>query len=226
MNSAQRREWRRTVFGHEELTPAQRLVLLALESFADWPDGTNARPGVARLAGICGMEVCAVKRALKRGRELGLIQQTARANPRRGLAATHRLVSQTDSTCTAVHLEQDFKVARDEFLGSPNGVSRCTAVPPTYTDQSIGTEGPPRFCSQHPDGTEESCGPCGTARRNRKHWESEKADRDRQAREARKRAREDCRHCGGYLYLLGDDGTPVEPPVWCPICKPAQAVVG
>ncbi len=131
MNAEQRRQWRRHVFGCPELTAAQRLVLLALEGFADYPAGTNAHPGIGQLAGICRMEQRAVKRALTRARELKLIEQTARANPKRGYAAVHRIVSQHISRCTASHLESDFKVTPGTFQGDSEDVSRWPAVPPT-----------------------------------------------------------------------------------------------
>lgn len=107
MNAEQRREWRRYVFGCTDLTVAHRLVLLALETFADWPAGTNARPGVARLADLCGLKTSVVEKALARGRGLELIQQTARANPRRGLAAVYRLVPVPASTRTDIQVEED-----------------------------------------------------------------------------------------------------------------------
>ncbi len=228
MNPAQRREWRRRLFGCPELTPAQRLVLLALEGFADWPEGTNARPGVVRLAELCRLEERAVKRALGRGRELGLIEQTARANPRRGWAATHRLVSQpdsqTDSTCTVSHLETGFKVTRETVQGDSFGRSRCTAVPPTYPDQYKGTEEPPRYCPEHPNDTDDNCRPCGRQRKKHERWQTEQAERNRQAAEARAQARAECHLCDGYGWAIGPDGTPLEPARRCPGCNPVEAV--
>ena len=44
--------WRRHVIGlpKADLSPDQKLVHLALETFADYGDGTNARPGIQALA--------------------------------------------------------------------------------------------------------------------------------------------------------------------------------
>lgn len=91
----QRRDWRDYVLGAKALTLAQRVVLLALETFADYRDGTNARPGIERLTRKCGLTDRAVETALKRGRELGLIQRTA--NGFKGHAAVYRLVPAPDS---------------------------------------------------------------------------------------------------------------------------------
>lgn len=142
MNAAQRREWREHVYGCPRLTLVHRLVLLALADFADWPDGTNARPGVERLAEICSIGERSVKEALRRGRDLKLIHQTARANPKRHLAAVYQVANQHVSTCTPVHVENvsrgtpvhvesDFKGQTTHFQGANQDVSRCTPVHPT-----------------------------------------------------------------------------------------------
>ncbi|BBZ22822.1 helix-turn-helix domain-containing protein [Mycolicibacter hiberniae] len=140
MNREQRRDWRRHVLGCTELTATQRLVLLALETFADYPAGTNARPGVANLADMCRFGERVVKSALERGRRLKLIEQTARANPKLGLAAVYSLLPAPTSKCTSVHLETDFKVHDRTFQGARNDVSRCTTVPPTNPYQSSNTK--------------------------------------------------------------------------------------
>jgi hypothetical protein len=128
VNREERREWRRHVFGHADLTHGQRLVLLALEGFADYPAGTNARPGVVALAEMCGFGERVVKSALKRGRRLKLIEQTARANPKLGLAAVYRLLPAPVSRCTSVHVETDFKVHETTFQGAP------PCPPPIHTN--------------------------------------------------------------------------------------------
>lgn len=81
MTPEQRRDWRDYVLGAETLTLAQRVVLLALETFANYHDGRNARPGMDKLTQKCGLTDRAVEKALKRGRELGLIQRTANGYP-------------------------------------------------------------------------------------------------------------------------------------------------
>lgn len=154
MNKQQRREWRAQVFGHAELTPAQKLVLLALEGYADYPAGTNARPGVAALAGMCGLKTRAVEGALQSGRQLKLIEQTSRANPIRGLAAVYQLLTPRadggDSTRVSMRIEGDvnphegadrngIQPARNEIQPARNSDSTRTSVQPTNPYQSINT---------------------------------------------------------------------------------------
>lgn len=107
MNREQRREWRRFVFSCSDLTVGQRLVLLALETFADFPEGTNAHPGNGLLAEWCGFGTTEVENALRQGRKLALIEKTARQNPKRGLAAVYRLLPVSFSTPTIKQLETD-----------------------------------------------------------------------------------------------------------------------
>lgn len=88
----QRRRWARMVL-KSELTAAQKTVLFALETYADWSDGTNAFPGEIQLSELCGMTTRAIRMALDRGKAVGLIQQTQRANPKAHKAAVYRLVA-------------------------------------------------------------------------------------------------------------------------------------
>jgi hypothetical protein len=143
MNRQERLEWSDFVFASHELRPAHKLVLLALSKFSDWPTGTNARPGVALLADRCALSHRAVDAALNVGRCLGLIEQTARANPKRHLAATYRLLpapvsirtsvrtqreSEPTSTRTSVRTETGFQPAQNEFQSAQTGVSIRTTV--------------------------------------------------------------------------------------------------
>jgi hypothetical protein len=139
MNREQRRHWRRYVFGHPDLTLGERLVLLALETFADFPDGTNARPGVAVMAEMCGFRTRVVELALARGRQLRLIEQTARANPKLGLAATYRLVPLPISTRTTVQVETDFNPHETRFNPHEDDISTRTTVQPTNKDDQSNT---------------------------------------------------------------------------------------
>lgn len=149
MTPEQRRAWRRRVFAESELTAAQKLILLALETFADYPEGTNARPGVAILAEMCSLKTRVVEAALHEGRRLDLIERTARANPKRGQAACYRLVStrtdmhvETGSTRTDMRIESGFQPARNEFQPARNGVSTRTLMQPTNPSTPIqNTEG-------------------------------------------------------------------------------------
>jgi hypothetical protein len=142
MNATQRREWREYVYGCTDLTEGQRLVLLALESRADYRDGTNARPGVDGLARMCALKPRIVEYALARGRQLNLIQQTARANPKRGLCAVYRLVpapainphGDADRSDFNPHGDADrtdFNPHETEFQPARNGVSTRTSVQPS-----------------------------------------------------------------------------------------------
>lgn len=139
MNREERRAWRRYVLGCQQMTHGERLVLLALETFTDYRDGTNAHPGVAVLAQICNVSDRLVKQALDHGRQLGLIAQTARANPKAHKSATYKLLStcssvhvETDSECSSVHVETDFNVQNSDFNVQKDGVSKCTSVHTTY----------------------------------------------------------------------------------------------
>lgn len=86
----------------------------------------------------------------------------------------------------------------------------------TYVDAT----GPRPKCSKHQQNAEdESCRPCMLRRK----WDEEHAaeieadelDRRRTARAAAARAVTECRLCDDAGWLLGADGTPVEPSVRC-----------
>lgn len=137
MTPDERRAWRRRVFGAADLTTAHKVVLLALETFADYRSGADARPGVAVLAEMCGLGISAVEKALRQGRELGFIEQTLRANPKRGLAASYQLLStRTDvrteivSTRTSERVEETFNPYESAFQPVREGVSTRTCVQP------------------------------------------------------------------------------------------------
>lgn len=88
-----RRKWMRLVLRMPtaELSASCKTVLLALESYADYRDGTGAHPGEQNLAEAAGVDVRTVRRALAAGRSLALIKQTAAANPKAGKAAEYSL---------------------------------------------------------------------------------------------------------------------------------------
>lgn len=121
-----RRQWIRRVLGCTDLSAAQRNVLLALETFADYLDGSNAHPGETNLAEICGLTTRAVRTALSRGCELGLIKKTANENPRASRAAVYRLVlSGEPITGTAVPVKEPITGTAVPVNNSTTG----TAVP-------------------------------------------------------------------------------------------------
>ncbi len=86
--------WRRRVIAMPKgaLSPSQKLVLLMLETFADYRDGTNAHPGIQVLAEMCGLTTNAVGPALRHGRDLNLIERTEVANRGGGKADVYRLI--------------------------------------------------------------------------------------------------------------------------------------
>ncbi|MBI3226612.1 MAG: hypothetical protein HYZ39_16315 [Mycolicibacterium cosmeticum] len=88
-------------WSRQELSAAQKNVLLTLETYANYDDGTNAHPGEKKLAeSTGGLTERAVREALKRGRELGLIVRTADENPKAHLAAVYRLSMPSESGFT------------------------------------------------------------------------------------------------------------------------------
>lgn len=226
MTPAQRRDWRRTILGHPDVTPAQKIVLLALETFADYPEGTNARPGADRLARTCGLKLRAVEGALRLGIELGVIERTARANPKRGLAAVYCLISSgttmpvdSASIGTAVPVESAFLPARNEFQPARNDVSTGTTVQPTKSLPRENTKGALRLpdetsrCGRHRGMLKPpSCNVCKQIRIS----EQQSAGADAAAiRDEAAHRRRRCRMCDEAGWLLGEDGTPSEPARKC-----------
>lgn len=67
------------------------------------------------------------------------------------------------------------------------------------------TEPPSEFCPKHPAGTDEDCGPCGTARRRREAWDKAKPERERQERAARQALIDACTGCDQHGMVLDLD---------------------
>jgi len=185
-----RRQWIRRVLGCTELTAAQRNVLLALETFADYLDGSNAHPGEINLAEICGLTTRAVRTALGRGCELGLIKKTANENPRASRAAVYRLLLSDESiTGTAVPVKESITGTAVPVYNSTTGTAvpvynphhrnghdtiTGTAVPPTKSStkttvlRNWGTSPAPHIAEDtHPDLPSRFCDahPLGTRRK-------------------------------------------------------------
>lgn len=91
MTPAERRDWTRIVLGHADLTAAQKVVVIALSTYADFESGRRAFPGEQRLATDTGLGVRAVRYGLTAAVELGLIERTALPNRRGGRATTYAL---------------------------------------------------------------------------------------------------------------------------------------
>ncbi|MEX3644483.1 hypothetical protein [Mycolicibacterium porcinum] len=159
MGPERRRQWIRRVLGCEGLTAAQKTVLIALETYADYEDGSNAHPGEILLSEICGLTTRAVRSALARGRELALIEQTAVENPRAGRAAVYRLVLITSTTGTAVPVKEPTTGTTVPVNNSTTGTAvpvynhptTGTAVPVTGTATSPSPEQPFRPPSHSPE---------------------------------------------------------------------------
>ncbi|MDM1889032.1 hypothetical protein PP292_24445 [Mycobacteroides abscessus] len=228
-----RRQWIRRVLGCTDLSAAQRNVLLALETFADYLDGSNAHPGETNLAEICGLTTRAVRTALSRGCELGLIKKTANENPRASRAAVYRLVLSGATTGTAVPVNNSITGTAVPVYNSHhrNGHDTITgtAVPPTKSCtnnsrvlRNSGTspapritedthpEPPSRFCDEHPMGTRGNCGNCANARTAFNAWQAHQAVRDVEIAQADTRRRHEqrvnCPWCHGTnLRDIGDD---------------------
>jgi hypothetical protein len=98
--------------------------------------------------------------------------------------------------------------------------SAATAAPPPMSPE----DEPDRYCQAHmPDGTDAHCRPCGQARQRHQRWQADQVERDRVTAEARRTIRLGCTLCAGGFWVVGPDGTPVEPAQACPVCKPRSA---
>lgn len=208
MKPAERRGWRWHVAASVELRPSERLVLLMLQEFASYEDGTGARPGVDVLAAACGgLSRRTVDRALNRGMDLGLIVRTADATWRK--AAVYKLTIPPDSASPVTHYGTDSAppVTHYESDSAPPvthyGARNAPPVPTqcatgdasTYQEQThtgvlrnrgtspelsiaAHTDPPPRFCDKHPHGTRGKCGDCANARTAFQAWQALAAERD------------------------------------------------
>ncbi|QZT60934.1 helix-turn-helix domain-containing protein [Mycolicibacterium austroafricanum] len=159
MDARRWHQWCGHVLRHPDLTPAHKLVLLALAQFSDYPQGTNARPGVEVLAEACGLGERVVLYALGAARRLKLIKQTQPANVKRGRAAVYQLLPALATTCTDVHLVDPNQVHAHSRPGAQNDTNRCTSVHPTDSlpsqDRGVSPEsgtalGEPRPSSDDP----------------------------------------------------------------------------
>lgn len=202
----------------DELTPAQKTVLIALETFADFRNGDNAYPGVGTLAAMCRVDEKTVRRALDAAwNRLGLIDRTARANPKAHKSAVWRLVSTgqqspVEDVSTGQQspvdtpIEPDFYRASSAFLPDNFGVSTGLQSPPTLGDLSIeggraqsGTEPNSHAEPRKPQPSEQSAnGKQLTRCARHAHiaddadvpncWDCKRAREDHEAADARERA--------------------------------------
>lgn len=219
MTPDQRRDWRRRVFGHRELTAAHKVVLLCLETYADYRDGANARPGNDTLAASCLVDEKTIRRSLDAGARLGLIEMTAPANPKAHKAAVWRLISSglqspVDSVSSGLHspVETDFHRTPESVLVDKIRRSSGHGSPPTYTDRS--KTGGAR-CARHAHIIrDEDVPPCGACRDAGKAIATARREESRRRAEAAEAAERNCQLCDEG-WVLGPDRTPIEPGVRC-----------
>lgn len=69
---------------------------------------------------------------------------------------------------------------------------------------------PPRYCSKHPNGTDDNCGPCKTARLKWEAWRDNAPIRVRRQRLADATRRANCPDCHGTGWTEDADGNPSE----------------
>jgi hypothetical protein len=89
------------------------------------------------------------------------------------------------------------------------GEYESTPQPSTHKREPLPPEsdnGPSPFCSKHPTGTENPCGPCGTAKMRAAAWTKAEPERKRRAAADRAQAVADCVSCDADGWLLTDSG--------------------
>lgn len=114
----------------------------------------------------------------------------------------------SDSPSDATSRFDRVVVNQGEYIPQPTTLNPETATPER---EPLDDVEPSPFCSKHPDGTEEPCGPCGTANRRHKAWLAAKP-----AREAAKRKHAaalaalaaNCPDCEGTHIVLDADKKP------------------
>lgn len=224
-----RRKWTRLVLRmpSAELSASCKTVLLALESYADYRDGTGAHPGEENLSKAADVNVRTVRRALATGRALGLIEQTSAANSKAGKAAEYSLTlpggaavttghpSPVDNSTTGHHSPVETVHDRTNATPRPDtgvlppkpytnnlGVLRNWGTSPApRIAEDTHPEPPSRFCDEHPMGTRGNCGNCANARTAFNAWQARQAVRDVEIAQADTRRRHEqrvnCPWCHG-----------------------------
>lgn len=204
--------WYRLVLA-ADLSAAAKAVLLALATYADYHRGTDAYPGEELLATSVGVDVRTVRRALAAGRDLALIEQTKRANPKGGTAAVYRLrfPGPMDNVSSGhqgpVNSPSTGHLSPVETGHHRTALSRQpdSSVPPSrpYTITKGGVSGEPGtgepgtqsnpspFCDAHPQGTPAPCGACANARVSAARWQAAQA-------QAAAERRATCPWCEGH----------------------------
>lgn len=71
---------------------------------------------------------------------------------------------------------------------------------------SVDDPEPPRFCSDHPDDTNDPCIPCRTARKVWEAWDQRDQQRQASAAEAERNERQNCPRCEGTRFYIDESG--------------------
>ena len=106
----------------------------------------------------------------------------------------------------------DGECRSDRVVVTEGELDTATHIPqPTIPDPQP-TEGEPfddvepfPWCSKHPGGTEEACGPCGTANRRNQVWHKARPERERRQRAARQALIDACPGCDENGMVLDLD---------------------
>lgn len=209
------------------LKPADRAVLLLVAQRA--PDDSREawqRQGdvddVRRwdLGELSGLGERGLRHALERIADTGFELRVAIGKDgrgkvmyaRRGVQTTFRLPELGGLTVPPNDLGGHTSPANDELGGLTSPVGGHTGPPQgskdRYKDQRVQETEPPRFteaepgetCPKHPFGTDNPCGPCGTARRNHDRWERRRDDAEVARTEWLRTCARCPRHAGEYAH--------------------------
>jgi hypothetical protein len=196
--------WLRRVLADAQIPDGQRAVLafLAIE-YAD-QNGTNIHVRQVTVAEQMGAAERTVRRAFKAGRDmryLSLTQTRQRGRAHRG-ADYYRLSYPSELPATQACIDAEIAATDDtnsgqkctEIAANANSVT-CEKVPDKRVfnqGSKQGSDPPPEFCPQHPRGTRDDCGACGTARVAHAAWKQDL----KAARRAEIDACPDCDHNG------------------------------
>jgi hypothetical protein len=178
-----------------------RSLLGWLPSYANWKDGRDIAVSVETLARLLGCSERSVRRGLKEMRAFGLAELTKRHNqhapdryaltdpkwsvPDTGDTpelSTGKLVPDTGDTYQPARPVAEQVGTGHSKVGSGHldvgtghrGYPTSYQLPEGGASSSPDTA-PSPFCSTHPQGTEDDCGPCGGARRRYAAWQEQEA---------------------------------------------------
>jgi hypothetical protein len=225
-------QWISTVAADNRLSVAERYVLaLAVLQYVHRNGDTFAVRQVT-IADRLTVSTRTVQSAIRHGTELGYLELANPRNRGRGhhRADEHRIrIPANHAGITARNTGKP----RPRYPQTTTEIAARNNTPSSDNNTRIGSlegfiEGsgaagappPSPLCTKHPHGTTDPCRSCQTAREGLKVWEADEIQRRRERNRAQRAATNACRWCDNG-QLLGDDGTPVDPVVRCPHCRPA-----